>query len=274
MKHISFFLLLSTLLLVSSCRRRINPDDLKATEDMALAENLFSDAFTQVSDAAKNAQDSLGKIELTTLNTCATLSISSLDTVTWPKTLTLDFGTTNCLGNDLRYRRGKIIAVVTGWWRNPGTTVTVTFDQYFVNDHQILGTKTITNEGRNSANHLVYHIHFPDGQIIKPNGGGTVTWQTDREHEWIEGENTLFNPWDDVYLIRGTAGGTSANGTNYSLSTVIDLNVKIGCRWIRAGELDFDIQNVPTITINFGNGTCDAFAKAYFQGNEYDLVMW
>lgn len=262
----------------SSCQKEEDDNNnntnlFSTTEDMALSENLFSDIFTQVGDAANQAQDSLGRIQLTTVNSCATLTISAFDLYTWPKTLTLDFGTTNCLGNDMRYRRGKIIAQVTNWWREPGCVVTINFDQYFVNDHQILGTKTITNLGRNANNNLVYHLSYPDGQIVKPNNGGTIYWHTERDHEWIEGENTLFHPWDDVYLVRGTAGGTSANGTNFQVEIVQDLNVLIGCRWIRAGVLNVQIGSYPTISIDFGDGTCDANATVYFFNQQQPIFM-
>jgi hypothetical protein len=272
-KHLSAVLLfVGAAFVVAACgRKKFEGKNLEATQDMALAENLFSDSFKQVAGAGQATSDSL-KAYNDLLSGCGTLSITPFDTVSWPKTVILDFGNTNCVGNDGRARRGKIIGVFTYWFRSPGTVVTIGFDNYHVNDHKIMGTKTITNQGYNSANHLVYNVSFPDCQIIKPNGGGTVSWQTDRTHEWMEGENT-FTPWDDVWNITGTAGGTSAQGTGFDLTVVQALNVKYGCRWIRAGILNLDIEGINTISINYGNGACDANAVATYEGQEYPFIM-
>lgn len=261
-----------TTVTFTSCKwKKINQEDLDAAEDIALAENLFSDAFKQVGDAASSYEDSL-KSTHQTLSGCGTLTISPLDTVTWPKTVTLDFGPVNCMGSDYRNRRGIIQAQFTDWWRETGCVVTVTFNNYYVNDNKIEGTKIITNQGRNASNNLVYDVEFPNCTITKPDNG-VITWHTSREHEWIEGENTFFNPYDDVYLIRGSAGGTSALGVPYTFQTVTDLNVLVGCRWIRAGELNFNIGSVPTIGIDFGDGACDWNAVVIYEGNEYDIIM-
>lgn len=277
MKRNTLMIVILLALCFTACQKEEDDNNnnnlYSATEDMALAENLFSDIFTQVGDAATNTQDSLGKIQLTALNSCATLTITPFDGYTWPKTLTLDFGSTNCLGNDFRYRRGKIIANTTDWWSETGCVVTVTFDQYFVNDYQILGTKTITNMGRNADNHLVYHLSYPDGQFIKPNNGGTINWHTERDNVWVEGENTAFYPWDDVYMVSGNAGGTTANGTNYTFQIVQDLNVLIGCRWIRAGVIDATFDSYPTVNIDFGNGVCDEHATVYILNQPFQIIM-
>lgn len=269
---IKFSFLVVTITLFNSCKwNRLSQEDLNAAEDITLAENLFSDAFKQIGDAASSYEDSL-KSTKQTMSGCGTLTISPLDTVTWPKTVTLDFGTVNCLGSDLRNRRGIIQASFTDWWREPGCVVTVTFNNYYVNDHKIEGTKTITNEGRNAFNNLVYSVEFPNCTITKPDNG-IITWQTSREHEWIEGENSFFNPFDDVYLIRGSASGMSALGVPFTFQTVSDLNVLVGCRWIRAGELNFNIGSIPTIGIDFGDGQCDWNAVVIYQGEEYPVIM-
>lgn len=272
-KHLpTAFALVAAACIVAACgKKKFEGKNLSATEDMALAENLFSDSYKQVAGAGQATTDSL-KAYNDILAGCGTLSITPFDTTSWPKTVTLDFGNSNCVGNDGRTRRGKIIGTYTHWFQSPGTVVTITFDDYFVNDHEILGTKTITNEGYNAANHLVYSVSFPDCQIIKPNNGGTILWSTTREQEWTEGANT-FTPYDDVWNITGSANGTSSQGIGFSLNIVQALNVKYGCRWIRSGILDMDIDGLSTITVNYGNGTCDASATATYEGTDYPFVM-
>jgi len=266
----TLFIFTLTVFIVSACQRK-KFENLKAAEDMALAETLFSDAFKQVAGAGQATADSL-KAYNELLAGCGSLSITPFDTTTWPKTVTLDFGNANCVGDDGRTRRGKIIGSFTHWFRSAGTVVTINFDDYFVNDHEILGTKTITNNGPNTANHLVYSISFLDCRIVKPNNGGTIHWSTTRQHEWMEGENT-FTPYDDVWNVRGSATGSSSDGTDFSLNIVQDLNVKYGCRWIRSGILDMDIEGLNTITVNYGTGTCDANAVLTYDGTDYPFVM-
>lgn len=266
----TFFLFVAAALIVSACQRK-KFENLSAAEDMALAENLFSDAYKQVAGAGQATSDSL-KAYNELLAGCGTLSITPFDTATWPKTVILDFGSSNCVGNDGRTRHGRIVSSFSHWFASPGTVVNIGFDDYFVNDHQILGNKTITNNGYNTENHLTYTVSFPNCQIIKPNNGGTILWSTTRVHEWSEG-STTFTPYDDVWDIRGSANGTSADGVDFSLNIVQELNVKYGCRWIRSGILNMDIEGLNTISVNYGSGTCDANATATYDGTDYPFVM-
>lgn len=270
-KHLpKLFIFAAAAFIVTACQKK-KFENLDATQDMALAENLFSDSYKQVTGAGQATADSL-KAYNDILAGCGTLSITPFDTINWPKTVTLDFGNSNCIGNDGRSRRGKIIAVYSHWLRDPGTTVTVNFDDYFVNDHEVLGTKTYTNNGYNAENHLTFTVSFPNCQIVKPNNGGTISWSTTRVHEWSAGETT-FTPLDDVWDVTGSANGTSADGVDFSLNIVQELNVKYGCRWIRSGILDMDIEGLNTITVNYGNGTCDANATCTYDGVDYPFVM-
>lgn len=272
-KHLPAFMafLVAAFILGACGKKKFEAKNLSATEDMALAENLFSDSYKQVAGAGQATSDSL-KSYNDLMAGCGTLSITPFDTTTWPKTVTLDFGNANCVGNDGRTRRGKIVSSFTHWFTSPGTVVTINFNNYFVNDHQVLGTQTITNNGFNAENHLTYTVSFPNCQIIKPLNGGTILWSTTRVHEWSEGQNT-FLPFDDVWDVTGTANGTSAQGITFSLNIVQDLNVKYGCRWIRSGILDLDIDGLSTISVNYGNGACDANATATYEGTDYPFVM-
>lgn len=276
MKRTLIFLSVSliTSFILTSCLKpkKFEPQNLSATTDMALGENVFSDAYKHVGAAGQAAQDSLGKAYNEMMAGCGSVTITPFDTVSWPKTVTVDFGTTNCMGSDFVNRRGKIICEFTYWFRAPGTVVTVNFDNYFVNDHQVIGTETITNNGRNNSNNLTYGLVFNNCQIIKPNNGGTILWNTTRTYEWLQGEGS-WNPFDDLWKFNGTADGVSANGVAYNFTVIQDLYVQYGCRWVKQGKLNLNIQDVPTITVDFGNGNCDPNAVATFLGTDYPFVM-
>jgi hypothetical protein len=239
--------------------------------DNALAENMFGDVFKQASDGVIAAKDSVSgnKSGRETMSSCAVITITPFDLTTFPKTITVDFGNTNCLGNDGYYRRGAVKMTTTGWYLDSGTVINVTPQNYYVNNNLVQGQKTITNMGHNTAGNLVYGI-FVDGTVS--NSSGIVEWTSTRQHEWIEGESTILNPWDDVYLITGTADGTNINGEDFHVVVNTPLRIQVGCRWITAGSLTLTSGNL-TILVNYGNGTCDAEATVIINGATYNITM-
>ena len=260
----------------SSCNKDNKDYNTKAAENYALGESMFSDIFKQVEDAALVQEDSItNKGTKSTYSqfdkSCATLSITPFDLTTFPKTLVIDYGTTNCLCSDGRNRRGIINAVLTGWFRDSATVITVTPNDYYLNDYKVEGTKTITNNGHNTSGNLEFHILVNNGVIT--GAEGTSTWNTNRIHEWIEGESTVFNPWDDVYLIRGTANGITVEGEAYTMNTITDLRVEIGCRWIVSGILNIDGENSYTIEVDYGNGNCDGIATITVNNYSINITM-
>ena len=278
--------LLAFVLVFNSCRKDKEDEsaDTSAAGDNAIAENIFKDVFDQVKDAGKTSEDSISKKSTMGDGTitifvspCLTLTVV-YDTVDiWPIDLTIDFGDSNCVQNptyDGRARRGKFSAHFTGPYRDSASVITVNnFVDYYVDDHKVEGTKTVTNEGHNDDGNLWYSVDVINAVITKPNNGGQISWNQNSEREWIGGEPTILWPWDDEYLITGTQNGTSANGKSYTINTTSPLNVIVSCRWIRSGTLNLDIQDLPTIAINYGDGTCDANAVATVNGVDYPFVM-
>lgn len=249
-----------------------NTDDLLSVKENALSENLFDDVFQQVTDAAKTSEDDLnGGSKSTLTGGCATVTLSPFDLVTWPKTLTIDFGPANCLGNDGKYRRGIILVTLTNWYRQPGSAHTVTFDDYYVNDYKIDGTKTIENNGLNTNSNLSFTITVTNGMITKPDNS-QVFWSASRTREWVAGEPTWIL-LDDEYLISGTTDGINSVGDTFAVSINVPLHVKVGCPWIMAGELTIERQNFPDIIVDYGNGICDAQATAVINGVSYPFTM-
>lgn len=245
--------------------------DIEIAQNDALAEGSYNDATTMTDQVAVQ-----GNLNLRPSGTEGTLgspcASAVLDTVSSPRKITIDFGTSNCVCLDGRSRRGKIIATFTGRYRDSNTVVTLSFDNYFVNDNQIKGTKTVTNKGHNAAGHLVYAVEV-NGQIIKANNGGTITWTSSRQREWLTGENTLLNPADDSYAITGTASGTTAAGGSYTITIKQALICKLTCRWFESGVVEFKPQNAVARTLDFGNTGCDANATLTILGISVPVVL-
>lgn len=241
--------------------------DVTYANDDALAEG----AFGEVKDIVDEAMT--GQLKSTTSDTIfmGPCVVVTIDTLAFPHTITVDFGPDNCLCNDGRFRRGKILTHYTGFYWQVGTVITHTFDDYFVNNHQLLGTKIVTNQGLNGAGHPTWSIHV-DGQIIKPNNGGTITWVADRVREWSEGFGTI--PWwDDVYLITGTTNGIRANGQAYTTTILEAIQKALNCYWIEAGVVRIEPEGHPVRILNYGDGTCDNVATVTINGNTFIIYL-
>jgi len=266
-----------TTLSLGGCKKDKTDNDQRAAVDNATAENAFNDVFQQVDKAAKQTAEAGGKgTMLLDSGGCATVTITPFDTFNFPKTITIDFGPTNCLGTDGRYRRGKIISVITGKYRDSSTVITVNPDQYYVNDNLIQGTKTITNLGHvgtyGGGHNLKYSIVVSNASITT--NEGTISWNSTRTREWIEGESTHWPNWtDDVYLIDGSASGTDVNGNTFNITITSALRCALNCHWIESGTMDVTPSGKPTRTVDFGNGDCDNQATVTINGVVYNITM-
>ncbi len=265
----------------SSCKKdKKNEPEEKDTDTSAAADQAFASSsvndMTSIADEAGTTYTvssfKVASPDGMLATSCATLTIDTVSSAT--RTITVNFGTTNCPCNDGRNRRGSLVITFTGHYRDSGMVKTVTPVNYFVDDYQITGTKTITNKGHNAAHHLVYEVSA-NLQIIKPNGGGTIVWNSTRQREWTAGESTP--QWnDDMYSITGNASGTNANGNTFTsvITTTLVRNMALGCRrHFVSGVIDHTPAGKPTRTLNYGNGACDDLATVTINGITYNIVL-
>jgi hypothetical protein len=271
---IGLFLIAGMTILYTGCKK----DNTKETNTAAvttsaqnnfMAESAFDNA-TQWSDKAMAGHNL--KSTLTDTVYMGTCVLATLDLTTMPYKLVIDFGQANCKCDDQVYRRGKIIVHFNGSYWAPGTVINYTFDNYFINDNQITGTKTVTNKGRNLTNHLWWET-VVSGTVIKANNGGTFTWNSTRQHEWTEGESTAFQWWDDVYMITGNANGTGTDGKAYAIDITNALKKKLNCEWLESGTLNIQVEDLPLIVLDYGSGICDNQATATVNGQIYTITL-
>jgi hypothetical protein len=278
-KHtiIGLALAIASASLFSSCKKKDKEEkdsDVNSAIDQSLASTTVNDMTSIADEAGKTysvssfrTADAEGLLSAS----CATVT---LDTLAAAKTITVNFGATNCVCNDGRTRRGALVLSFTGHYRDSLTVITVTPQNYYVNDNQVNGSKTITNKGHNSAHHLVYEINA-NITIQKANNGGTITWQSNRQREWVSGESTLV--WsDDMYSITGSASGTSSNGNTFTsnITTALVRNMAFGCRRnFVSGVLEHTPGGKATRYIDFGNGSCDNDATVTINGNTYSITL-
>jgi len=254
---------LSSLLAFTSCRKeKETPLDLDYTSasDNSSAENVFNDMLLQVD----NAVDENGIRDL-----CA--PSVSFDTSATPRTITVDFGNVNCTATNGRMRRGRILVSYTGLYREPGTVITITPDNYHVNDILVQGTKTVTNLGDDAQGHPTFSV-VVNGTLSADDGSWTSTHQAQRVRTWLEGSNTT-SVLDDVYSITGNGSGVNRNGVAYTLTITDALRVQIGCPWITQGKVRITPSGRPEVTIDYGSGACDGTLTVTVNGNTYTVTV-
>ena len=239
-------------------------EDTTTSQDYSLADNLFG-SVTDVSDQAEKGNDNYlegGKIGGTYLGNCVTISFDSVLSSSTNK-ITIDFGTLGCIGGDGRTRKGKVFIEYQGFYRDSGTVILTTFENYFVDDYQLIGSHNVTNMGKNSLDQTHFNIDI-DGEVVKPNSGGVIKYVSQRTRTWVEGEDTdgIVLGWvDDVYEITGTANGKNSAGLDYEVVITNPLEVALICRWVRSGTIEVRPAGLATRIFDFGDGACDAKAS-------------
>ncbi len=259
----------------TGCKKDDKSDEKPAdvVRDNAIAERAFSDMSNQSKAGMIQAEDETnGGKGLSLVNTdCATITITPYDWTTFPKTIVIDYGAVGCLGNDGVYRRGKINLHTTGWYREEGTVITITPENYYHNDVLVEGVQTITNNGLNTNNNLSFTV-YTDGQVTYT--GGTIMWISELTSEWIAGEPTILNPWDDEYLVTGYQNGETVHGDSYEIVILQALHVKTNCSFIVAGKLKITADGYQDdIFVDYGDGTCDNIIVVTYMGQNYTIIM-
>lgn len=237
--------------------------DYTSASDNARAEDAFSDMLTQVDKAVDD--NGLREME----DACA--PAVTFDTLSSPRTITIDFGTVNCTAVNGRMRRGQILVSYTGRYRDPGTVITITPQNYYVNDNHVQGTKTVTNMGLDQNGHLYYNVSV-NGSLTAADGSWTATHQANRVRTWIQGSDTP-TLLDDIYGITGSGSGVNRNGVAYTVNITNALRVVVGCPFITAGTVQITPQDRPLRTIDYGNGSCDGIITINVNGNTFTVTI-
>lgn len=264
-------------LVVVSCKKRFD-NDLSAVMNYKI-ETAF-DEMTNISDQAITGNMvyyKSGEVVTTkpgekpvTLKTPCNVIIT-LDTANSVKTVTVDYGTTNCDCNDGKTRRGKIVTTFTGQYIAPGTVITHTPVDYYVNDIKYDGSKTVTNMGLNGTGQPYFNVQI-DGTATKTDGE-VVTYTSTRVRTWVQGFTTPTDRFDDQYSISGNATGSFSNGGGYTAQITNPLLVKVGCPFPISGTLEMTPINKPVRTIDYGQGTCDYSFTVTVNGVTYNFSI-
>jgi len=239
---------------LSSCRKDDqNPESLMEQFLITDSENEQITQFEE--DGAEVGMDQRIVLEdaseMLSASRCANIT---RDTVSTPRRITIDYGPVNCLCRDGRYRRGLVVIEYTGARGVSGSTASMTFNNYFVNDRGISGNRSLVF-GTSTQGNPLRTTQF-NLSITHPNRSGSWTRQGLRVREKIAGDSTL-TMMDDVYLITGNGSGSGPNGISFNHNVLTPLRKEGACRWLVSGSIQFSRNNQASRTLDFGNGLCD-----------------
>ena len=204
------------------------------------------------------------------IGNCATITVSPNDS-TYPKTITIDFGD-SCVGLDGKLRSGKIIIDLTAPLRKPGSVLTITLVNFYINHIHIEGTKTISNLSENGA--VKFSVDVAGGKVTFPSGRG-YSYESSKTKVQVAGMDTKTCR-DDVFEITGSATITFNNGKVVNFEVVDPLIKKVACPWLNDGTLEITI-NDRILKIDYGfphNGDCDNKALlTWNDGNSQRVIL-
>lgn len=248
-------LLLALLLATVGCTNQDNTSDFSAEDS--------DDVESETIDDASN--DDAEDLAVTALSSDAVIGgkISTSDdrftcaevTRTGDKTagsIRIDFGD-GCTDKRGRVRRGAIVITYSGVWSEAGSFWSVSFDNYFVNEVNITGTRLVKNITTDTLRRR-FQVDLEDGSATWPDGRiARRRLHHIREHE-RDNNNILVR-----LIIYGTAEGNHRNGRGYQIEileplvydrtcTGVIIPVK-GKKLIKHGNRQ--------ITVDYGDGTCD-----------------
>jgi len=203
------------------------------------------------------------------LGPCVDITVTPNDT-TYPKTITIDFGA-GCLCADGKFRKGAIIITLSAPIRRTGSSMTITFRDFYLNRAHIEGTKLVTNLSTNG--NIKFSVKVTGGTVTFPNGRG-FAYESVKMITQIDGSVTAALP-DDVFQIEGRSKTIFNGGLTITLDTETPLVKKVACRWINEGKLKIRINN-RVFMLDYAapdNGDCDNKAMLFFNGNSRLILI-
>ncbi len=218
---------------------------------------------------------------------CFTITVTHPNNSPFPAVVTIDFGTSGCLGPDGRIRRGKIIIEYTNKLIYPGAVATTSFDGYYVNNNHVEGIHKITNISVAPvppATGIIrkFRVEVINGRITRPDGNYTQ-WNSTRTITQVEGAATPDNPRDDAFKIEGNANGIVRRGNllvHWESTITEPLLRRMTCQWIVKGRIRTVRANLPNPNnsrwvgiLDFGNGNCDNQATLTINGVTRQITL-
>jgi len=274
--HYVVAVLVLLVLVVAGCRDSDRDKDTEtaAAHDNGLAELLYKDVFTQIHTIA--IMDSL--LNDTGLfvryDPCIKRVWFSDTMPIFPIDVIIDYGDDAGFCKDGRNRKGRILATFTGKYKTPGTNVTITFENYTMDDFQVEGTQTLSVNGFNESGKRLYTMSVDEGVITGLNID--IDWQSTKNMEWSGGASTEDDITDDQFLVTNiiTSGRNTKGNTFTASSKGASVMVwALDCSWITSGIQEMFVPNLSARIIDYGTGSCDNVVIATRDATDLEVKL-
>jgi hypothetical protein len=245
-----------------------NEEEIAIAENNMVAETYADEDLDIVFKTTVNFMES--KQRLTNKDSCAIISWDEVS-----KILRIDFGE-GCVGPYGRSRSGSIYIAFTGAVEELSSSKVITFENYFVNNKQVLGTiaidKLVLNEAGNYENSfslINYTVLFPNEESFILNG--------ERKREFLQG---LGDGMPLIMSISGSMQGVDSRGRSFESEIKTPIIADAACAesggFMRvSGEKEIvyvGMQKSRTRTILYGDGSCDDSIEIISNGNSHIIT--
>lgn len=255
-----------SLLFVTSCDKSNQSDDL-SNPDISL--NSLANNTTEAQDAMNELellQDEL--LEVRESGSCPMIT-STAPKGSFPNVVTIDFGA-GCIDAKGRFHSGKIVIEQSDSLKNAGAVRKTTFVNFGMDSVKVKdGSITLTHETSNSSG--INRFIRKSNDLSITGTKGTVDIQFIHARIQIAGGNTLTKS-DDVWHIEGESNGTVNGELKFTAIIKEALVLRGDCPYIVNGKEKIN-RNGHEILVDFGNGTCDRFAKGLKENGEEVVIV-
>lgn len=248
MKQLPIFSLFLLIVLAVACKKD-KTYSYDPAKDHVTADLLLSDIL-HMADAESRITEGIKSTDYPCLDT------TSVDTVSSPKTMLLNFLDTECPGKFGWSREGVLILSYSDKYSVVGSQLVISAQQFFIEGWRIDGIITMEYNGLNADNQPHWSVFTNDMKFTSPSGGVVSRWSTNQVRRMTEGLDTDYTI-DDVFKITGSSTGTDRDGNSYSASYNGSVRDKTSCPIPSAGTTTISSGGDPVRTINYGGGACD-----------------
>lgn len=189
--------------------------------------------------------------------------------VTYPRTITLDYGDSTIIHHD-RVLKGKVIIEISAPPRTDGSTRKITYVNLVVDTIKVNGTSTSVFKGDNKTSAAEYYSE--DIKFVYTDGK-EITWKGEKVRNWVEGLGTDTLRSDDVIKITGKVNASIKGGSVYLKEITVPLVRKGDCKYIVSGVIQLTVDNTLISTVDYGTGDCDASATLTKDGTTVTLDL-
>ena len=250
------------------------------------------DTVENISDKLTTATDytsMLGIIDLNEIDDATTdgtlKSVSELDYIPcfevtvhenedgefWPRSWTFSYTNEECVDCFGNTKLGSVNILLTDFWKNEGSSRTITFEDFSINGNILAGTRNILNTGFNDLQNLTFERSFLNASYTRDDAA-TISWESNRNVEMITGYET-FIAADDEYMVSGGASGINFEGKAFTVSITDELYYKKCVQFPVSGSITIEVDGESSININYGDGECDNLAQQTVDGVTTEIIL-